>query len=169
MSQQKNPISSFSARASEIFLTAAASFQRLGELTMQLNFTADAQHHSHWTDKDLDMLQDSILRFSEDLSRISESVRDKTNTQVKLDLKRKAIDEAAYVGVMATTSGGPPPMKRKSQPNVSTVTKRPSVGGGGGHHSGGAGVLGMKMQSSKQQQYHPFGSEDYSDESGGEY
>jgi len=162
---QKNPITSFSARASEIFLTAAAAFQRLGELTMQLNFTADAQHHSHWTDKDLDMLQDSILRFSDDLSRISESVRDKTNTQVKLDLKRKAIDDAAYVSVMG--AGGQPIMKRKPQPTVSAVAKRPSIG----HHGGaGTSVMGMKMQQSKQQQpYHPFGSEDYSDESGGEY
>jgi len=160
---QKNPITSFSARASEIFLTAAAAFQRLGELTMQLNFTADAQHHSHWTDKDLDMLQDSILRFSEDLSRISESVRDKTNTQVKLDLKRKAIDEAAYVGVMATTSG-PPPIKRKSQPTIPTTTKRPSAG----HHGAGASVLSMKMQGTPKQPYHPFGSEDYSDDSAGD-
>jgi len=161
---QKNPISSFSARAAEIFLTAAASFQRLGELTMQLNFTADAQHHSHWTDKDLDMLQDSILRFSEDLSRISESVRDKTNTQVKLDLKRKAIDEAAYVGVMGSSSGQPAIKRKPQQIMTPTTTKRPSVG----HHSAGPSVMSMKLQQAKQQPYHPFGSEDYSDDSAGD-
>ncbi|KAH8412460.1 hypothetical protein KR009_002360, partial [Drosophila setifemur] len=77
----------------EIFTAAGQAFSRLGDLTMQLHPNADSPS-GKWTDEEIDMLHSSIMRFSDDLSKISLSIKNRTVSQIRQALKKKAFEDA---------------------------------------------------------------------------
>ncbi|XP_055713562.1 chromatin complexes subunit BAP18 isoform X2 [Phlebotomus papatasi] len=79
-------------KVGEIFTAAGSAFNRLGELTMQLP-TADAPA-GKWTDEEIEMLRSAITHFSEDLNKISLRIKNRTVSQIRQTLKKKAFEEA---------------------------------------------------------------------------
>ncbi|KAH8324295.1 hypothetical protein KR074_004234, partial [Drosophila pseudoananassae] len=77
----------------EIFTAAGQAFSRLGDLTMQLHPNAESPS-GKWTDEEIDMLHSSIMRFSDDLSKISLSIKNRTVSQIRQALKKKAFEDA---------------------------------------------------------------------------
>uniref|UniRef100_A0A6B2E5W9 Putative chromatin complex subunit bap18-like isoform x2 n=1 Tax=Phlebotomus kandelakii TaxID=1109342 RepID=A0A6B2E5W9_9DIPT len=80
-------------KVGEIFTAAGSAFNRLGELTMQLP-TADCPAGSKWTDEEIEMLRSAITHFSEDLNKISLRIKNRTVSQIRQTLKKKAFEEA---------------------------------------------------------------------------
>ncbi|KAK0407182.1 hypothetical protein QR680_019058 [Steinernema hermaphroditum] len=81
------------AKVAEVFLTAGHAFQKLGDLTLQLQLggRVDECDENKWADKDVDSLRDALTRFAHELDNISESVVARTTRAVKSDLKRQTI------------------------------------------------------------------------------
>ncbi|KAH8352955.1 hypothetical protein KR084_007678 [Drosophila pseudotakahashii] len=77
----------------EIFTAAGQAFSRLGDLTMQLHPNAESPS-GKWTDEEIDMLHSSIMRFSDDLTKISLSIKNRTVSQIRQALKKKAFEDA---------------------------------------------------------------------------
>ncbi|XP_017154735.1 regulatory protein zeste isoform X1 [Drosophila miranda] len=80
-------------KVGEIFTAAGQAFSRLGDLTMQLHPNAESPS-GKWTDEEIDMLHSSIMRFSDDLSKISLSIKNRTVSQIRQALKKKAFEDA---------------------------------------------------------------------------
>ncbi|XP_037960091.1 putative cyclin-dependent serine/threonine-protein kinase DDB_G0272797/DDB_G0274007 isoform X2 [Teleopsis dalmanni] len=80
-------------KVGEIFTAAGQAFSRLGDLTMQLHPNADAPT-GKWTDEEIDMLHASIMRFSDDLNKISLCIKNRTVSQIRQALKKKAFEDA---------------------------------------------------------------------------
>ncbi|CAA21620.2 SANT domain-containing protein [Caenorhabditis elegans] len=116
------------AKVAEVFLTAGHAFQKLGDLTLQLHTTTDADE-SKWSEKEVDNLKNALTRFAHELDQISTCVANRTTKHIKNDIKRRH---------MMTSSEDP-----------SSISGGPSAGGS--HHpkrmamsssGGGAGASG---------------------------
>ncbi|XP_059471459.1 chromatin complexes subunit BAP18 [Neocloeon triangulifer] len=88
------------SKVGEIFAAAGSAFNKLGELTMQLHASADSTA-GKWTDQEIEMLRDSLQRFSGDLNSISEVIKARTVNQIRATLKKKAFEDA---GIPVRTS-----------------------------------------------------------------
>ncbi|XP_036328698.1 transcription factor SPT20 homolog [Rhagoletis pomonella] len=80
-------------KVGEIFTAAGQAFSRLGDLTMQLHPNAESPS-GKWTDEEINMLHSSIIRFSDDLNKISLSIKNRTVSQIRQALKKKAFEDA---------------------------------------------------------------------------
>ncbi|EEB12196.1 conserved hypothetical protein [Pediculus humanus corporis] len=61
---------------------------------MQLHPTADSTAGTKWTDEEIEMLRLAVNRFAEDLRTISEHIKEKTVSQIRTTLKKKAFEDA---------------------------------------------------------------------------
>ncbi|XKL68225.1 hypothetical protein PGB90_003716 [Kerria lacca] len=59
----------------EIFSAAGVAFSKLGELTLLLHPTADTPSGGKWTSTEIELLQQAVKRFSDDLNKISEDLQ----------------------------------------------------------------------------------------------
>jgi hypothetical protein len=84
-----------SQRVGEIFTTAGLAFNTLGELTKQLE--SSGQNATKWTDQEINMLQTAVLKFTNDLQVISDTIKSRTVCQIKGALQKKAFDEAGII------------------------------------------------------------------------
>lgn len=82
------------SKVGEIFTAAGAAFSKLGELTMQLHPVTEPSPSAKWTDGEIEMLKSAVGKFGEDLTKISEHIKNRTITQIKTTLKRKAYEDA---------------------------------------------------------------------------
>ncbi|XP_004531267.1 putative mediator of RNA polymerase II transcription subunit 26 isoform X1 [Ceratitis capitata] len=80
-------------KVGEIFTAAGQAFSRLGDLTMQLHPNSESPS-GKWTDEEINMLHSSIIRFSDDLNKISLSIKNRTVSQIRQALKKKAFEDA---------------------------------------------------------------------------
>jgi len=87
---------SSSNKVGEIFTSAGEAFNRLGELTMQLqgNQGSSGASAAKWTDEEVEMLHRAVRNFSQDLQVISETIKERTVLQIKTALQKKAYEEA---------------------------------------------------------------------------
>ncbi|KAL3847675.1 hypothetical protein ACJMK2_018574 [Sinanodonta woodiana] len=86
---------SSASKVGEIFTAAGAAFSKLGELTMQLHPTAEPSPTSgKWTDQEVDMLRGAVKRFGDDLNKLSNVIKNRTISQIRAQLKRKAYEDA---------------------------------------------------------------------------
>ncbi len=88
--------SSSSIRVGEIFTSAGAAFNQLGELTAQLS---SVQHQAgsgaaKWTDEEVELLHEAITTFADSLRVISERIKGRAVGQIKTALKKKAFEDA---------------------------------------------------------------------------
>uniref|UniRef100_A0A1I7Y2W2 Chromatin complexes subunit BAP18 n=1 Tax=Steinernema glaseri TaxID=37863 RepID=A0A1I7Y2W2_9BILA len=97
------------AKVAEVFLTAGHAFQKLGDLTLQLQAggRADECDENKWTDKDVNSLRDALTRFAHELDCISESVVGRTTRAVRTDLKRQPIMNSSQAMPTAISSTVP--------------------------------------------------------------
>jgi len=83
------------SKVGEIFTAAGAAFSKLGELTMQLHpVTEPSPSSGKWTEDEIDMMKSSVKRFGDDMNKISEHIKNRTISQIKTTLKRKAFEDA---------------------------------------------------------------------------
>jgi len=72
----------------EIYATAGKSFSRLAELTARLHKIQDPDNAakasgSRWTHDELKLLKDALVRFSDDIDKISDQIKSRTVAQVR--------------------------------------------------------------------------------------
>ncbi|XP_022664727.1 chromatin complexes subunit BAP18-like isoform X1 [Varroa jacobsoni] len=137
------------AKVGEIFTAAGTAFTQLGELSMQLYSDTDQNiTGGKWTDEEIEMLRNAVKRFSEDLQKISENIKNRAISQIKNNMKRKAYESAgvtaaikktstganstnaattAKAGVAATSTAGPAAVGGVSSGGVITSSSMPSV------------------------------------------
>lgn len=83
------------SKVGEIFTAAGAAFSKLGELTMQLHpVTEPSPSSGKWTEDEIDMMKSAVKRFGDDMTKISENIKNRTISQIKSTLKRKAYEDA---------------------------------------------------------------------------
>ena len=83
-----------SNKVAEIFTSAGDAFNRLGELTMQLQGGGAGGGGGggvKWTEEEVEMLHSAVRTFAEDLQNISETIKERTVQQIKTALKKKVI------------------------------------------------------------------------------
>ncbi|XP_046564432.1 chromatin complexes subunit BAP18-like [Haliotis rubra] len=86
---------SSASKVGEIFTAAGSAFSKLGELTMQLHPTTEQSPTSgKWTDNEIEMLRSAVKKFGDDLNKISDVIKNRTISQIKNQLKRKAFEDA---------------------------------------------------------------------------
>ncbi|KAG8222257.1 hypothetical protein J437_LFUL001455 [Ladona fulva] len=119
-------------KVGEIFTAAGAAFNKLGELTMQLHPSADSPA-GKWTDEEIEMFLMAIKTFGEDMNKISERIKDRTVSQIRTTLKKKAFEDAGL------------PVRTISQPQSSSGV----IGSGG---SGGRDSSSSVVQQAAQAQ-----------------
>uniref|UniRef100_A0A914UKN0 Uncharacterized protein n=1 Tax=Plectus sambesii TaxID=2011161 RepID=A0A914UKN0_9BILA len=120
----------------EVFLTAGHAFQKLGDLTLQLNSAADGEENMKWSEPEIDQLRDALTRFAHELDKISDSVQSRTTKHIKTDLKRRVLlDESGR------DSASPAPSKRMSlgpkrggKAYAAAATPRPKAPNDSSHH-----------------------------------
>ena len=81
-------------KVAEIFTSAGDAFNRLGELTMQLQGGGAGGGGGggvKWTEEEVEMLHSAVRTFAEDLQNISETIKERTVQQIKTALKKKVI------------------------------------------------------------------------------
>ncbi|GMR32653.1 hypothetical protein PMAYCL1PPCAC_02848, partial [Pristionchus mayeri] len=130
-------------KVAEVFLTAGHAFQRLGDLTLALQGSANPgetgdNEDNKWTDADIAKLRDSLTRFAHELDTISDSVQQRTMKHIKVDIKRR-------------TLVGDDSVRRGNSPAVSMGMSMPMGGGmgvGGGPMMQKRGAHLMTMPSS---------------------
>eukprot|EP00094_Tigriopus_californicus_P001264 TCALIF_01225-PA protein Name:"Similar to Bap18 Chromatin complexes subunit BAP18 (Mus musculus)" AED:0.01 eAED:0.01 QI:0/-1/0/1/-1/1/1/0/146 len=100
------------SKVGEIFASAGAAFNTLGQLTTQLNHTSSRPSASNgggvsakWTQEEMDLLHEAVAKFAHDLHQISERIKGRTVQQIKTTLKRKAFDEAGLSLEDASSEG----------------------------------------------------------------
>ncbi|KAI1725946.1 chromatin complexes subunit BAP18 [Ditylenchus destructor] len=83
---------STAVRVSEVFLTAAHAFQKLGDLILPLNAPiAEGTDNNKWSERDVDRLKEALSRFAQELDSISDSVQARIVRHMKTDIKRASI------------------------------------------------------------------------------
>jgi hypothetical protein len=130
-------------RVGEIFTAAGAAFTKLGELTTHLHAAQEPNSvGSKWDDEDIQQLREAVKKFGEDLNKVSETIKAKSATQMKVGIKRKVYEDAGLTLIAGAATASP---VKKANTNSSgkvttTITKvitKPahnnynSIGGGG--------------------------------------
>ena len=83
-------------RVGEIFKTAGQAFNTLGQLTCELQKSSQ-QNVSKWTDQEIHLLAQAVQNFANDLQLISDTIRDRSVSQIKGALQKKAFDAAGII------------------------------------------------------------------------
>ncbi|XP_013184948.1 chromatin complexes subunit BAP18 isoform X1 [Amyelois transitella] len=101
------------AKVGEIFREAGIAFNKLSEMTMLLHPMGDSQPGGKWTDEEIEMLRSCIHRFAVDLNKLSQHIKNRTVTQIRTRLKKKAFEDAGIpvrqVSSTATSHAPPQP------------------------------------------------------------
>ncbi|KAI8430564.1 hypothetical protein MSG28_000788 [Choristoneura fumiferana] len=82
------------AKVGEIFREAGNAFNKLSEMTMLLHPVGDSQPGGKWTDEEIEMLRSCVHRFAVDLNKLSLHIKNRTVTQIRTTLKKKAFEDA---------------------------------------------------------------------------
>ncbi|KAH6940116.1 hypothetical protein HPB50_024996 [Hyalomma asiaticum] len=102
----------------EIFTAAGAAFTKLGELAVQLYSASEpSPAGGKWTDDEVEMLRSAVKRFGDDLNKLSDHIKNRTISQIKNSMKRKAYEEAGI------------PIK-KAPPKAETAPPQPTLAAG---------------------------------------
>ncbi|XP_049885387.1 chromatin complexes subunit BAP18-like isoform X4 [Pectinophora gossypiella] len=83
------------AKVGEIFREAGTAFNKLSEMTTLLHPMGDSQPGSgKWTEEEIEMLRACVHRFAVDLNKLSQHIKNRTVTQIRTTLKKKAFEDA---------------------------------------------------------------------------
>ncbi|KAI6243673.1 Clh-6 [Aphelenchoides fujianensis] len=90
----------FAEKAAEVFLAASQTFQKLGDLTVNLNAN-NVDHEEKCgvpldgPKKEMEMFKQALERFSNDLDVVSESLLQRTKFMLRNDIKRRTLQMGA--------------------------------------------------------------------------
>ncbi|XP_030040267.1 chromatin complexes subunit BAP18 isoform X1 [Manduca sexta] len=117
------------AKVGEIFREAGTAFNKLSEMTMLLHPMGDSQPGGKWTEEEIEMLRACVHRFAVDLNKLSQHIKNRTVTQIRTTLKKKAFEDAGIpvrqVSSTITSIGQLPP--RVASP-LSVMTPQSVIG-----------------------------------------
>ncbi|XP_049885385.1 chromatin complexes subunit BAP18-like isoform X2 [Pectinophora gossypiella] len=82
------------AKVGEIFREAGTAFNKLSEMTTLLHPMGDSQPGGKWTEEEIEMLRACVHRFAVDLNKLSQHIKNRTVTQIRTTLKKKAFEDA---------------------------------------------------------------------------
>ncbi|KAJ0183645.1 hypothetical protein K1T71_000068 [Dendrolimus kikuchii] len=82
------------AKVGEIFREAGTAFHKLSEMTMLLHPMGDSQPGGKWTEDEIEMLRSCVHRFAVDLNKLSQHIKNRTVSQIRTTLKKKAFEDA---------------------------------------------------------------------------
>ncbi|XP_048480011.1 chromatin complexes subunit BAP18-like isoform X2 [Plutella xylostella] len=82
------------AKVGEIFREAGVAFTKLSEMTMLLHPMGDSQPGGKWTEEEVEMLRACVHRFAVDLNKMSQHIKNRTVSQIRTTLKKKAFEDA---------------------------------------------------------------------------
>ncbi|XP_053624911.1 chromatin complexes subunit BAP18-like isoform X2 [Plodia interpunctella] len=82
------------AKVGEIFREAGIAFNKLSEMTLLLHPMGDSQPGGKWTEEEIEMLRSCVHRFAIDLNKLSQHIKNRTVTQIRTTLKKKAFEDA---------------------------------------------------------------------------
>ncbi|KAL0852389.1 hypothetical protein ABMA28_000585 [Loxostege sticticalis] len=98
------------AKVGEIFREAGTAFNKLSEMTMLLHPMGDSQPGGKWTDEEIEMLRACVHRFAVDLNKLSQHIKNRTVSQIRTTLKKKAFEDAGIpVRQVSSTASALPP------------------------------------------------------------
>ncbi|XP_028178611.1 chromatin complexes subunit BAP18-like isoform X3 [Ostrinia furnacalis] len=100
------------AKVGEIFREAGTAFNKLSEMTMLLHPMGDSQPGGKWTEEEIEMLRACVHRFAIDLNKLSQHIKNRTASQIRTTLKKKAFEDAGI------------PVRQPSTPTVSQLHRR---------------------------------------------
>ncbi|KAM3968974.1 BPTF-associated chromatin complex component 1 [Aphomia sociella] len=99
------------AKVGEIFREAGIAFNKLSEMTLLLHPMGDSQPGGKWTEEEIEMLRLCVHRFAVDLNKLSQHIKNRTVTQIRTTLKKKAFEDAGIpvrqVSSTVTSHGQP--------------------------------------------------------------
>ncbi|XP_072931313.1 BPTF-associated chromatin complex component 1-like isoform X2 [Epargyreus clarus] len=91
----------------EIFREAGTAFNKLSEMTMLLHPMGDTPQGGKWTEDEVEMLRSCVHRFAVDLNKISLHMKNRTTSQIRATLKKKAFEDAGIpVRQVSSTMAG---------------------------------------------------------------
>ncbi|KAJ8737479.1 hypothetical protein PYW08_000074 [Mythimna loreyi] len=82
------------AKVGEIFREAGTAFTKLSEMTLMLQPMDDATPGSKWSEEEVEMLRGCVNQFAVELNKISQHIKNRTITQIRTTLKKKAFEDA---------------------------------------------------------------------------
>eukprot|EP00112_Aurelia_sp_Birch-Aquarium-sp1_P024261 Seg7591.1 transcript_id=Seg7591.1/GoldUCD/mRNA.D3Y31 product="Chromatin complexes subunit BAP18" protein_id=Seg7591.1/GoldUCD/D3Y31 len=87
-------------KVAEIFETAGLAFSRLGGMAVELQTLSGegaSGEEGKWGEAEIEMLRQAILRFGNDLEKISGQIKTKSVGQIRSALKQKAMQQKVNV------------------------------------------------------------------------
>ena len=96
------------SKVAEIFESAGVSFSRLGAMTMELQHQQTGQgtaEEGKWGEEEIEMLRAAVLRFGNDIEKISTHIKSKSVAQIRSALKQKAVQQKVGSNNKSGTSG----------------------------------------------------------------
>uniref|UniRef100_A0A914YCU4 Uncharacterized protein n=1 Tax=Panagrolaimus superbus TaxID=310955 RepID=A0A914YCU4_9BILA len=76
-------------KLTEVFMTAALAFQRLGELTQHIHVVGETK----WTESDATKLTNALEKFQEECSEVTKSLQTRTGKMIRNDFKRRTVHQ----------------------------------------------------------------------------
>ncbi|XP_045540509.1 chromatin complexes subunit BAP18 isoform X2 [Papilio machaon] len=120
-------------KVAEIFNEAGTAFKKLSEMTMMLHPVNDAQPGGKWSDEEVEMLRACIHRFAVDLNQLSLHIKNRTISQIKRTLKKKAFEDAGIplreVSSTVTSQQLPEPQVTLNMLNATGTEGEEEIGG----------------------------------------
>nr|XP_037290218.1 LOW QUALITY PROTEIN: chromatin complexes subunit BAP18-like [Rhipicephalus microplus] len=118
------------SKVGEIFTAAGAAFTKLGELAVQLYSASESSPAGgKWTDDEVEMLRSAVKRFGDDLNKLSDHIKNRTISQIKNSMKRKAYEEAGVPIKKAPpkAEAAPPPPQPTLAAGLQAATKSADI------------------------------------------
>jgi hypothetical protein len=120
------------AKLTEVFMTAALAFQRLGELTQHIHVVGETK----WTEGDAAKLTNALEKFQEECAEVTKNLQTRTGKMIRTDFKRRTINQYHQQQGNALQNAN----SASAIPSPSYATVSPS------HFNGGAPTSSQTLQ-----------------------
>ena len=112
----------------EIFTEVGIAFNRIGEFAMMMNPELDSPYKDKITDSEIQMIAAAVAKFSDDIEKMCQRIKDRTLLQIRNSMKRHAYEEAGLPlrkqQIIATTKAA---VTQERVRNSSTVMPQSSA------------------------------------------
>ncbi|XP_072931315.1 BPTF-associated chromatin complex component 1-like isoform X2 [Epargyreus clarus] len=116
------------AKVGEIFREAGSAFNKLSEMTMLLHPMGDTSQGSKWTEEEIEMLRSCVHRFAVDLNKLSQHIKNRTVSQIRTTLKKKAFEDAGIpVRQVSSTVAGLMQLPKPQVVSTQSVISQQSI------------------------------------------
>lgn len=78
----------------EIFTEVGIAFNRIGEFAMMMNPELDSPYKDKITVTEIQMIASAVAKFSDDIEKMCQRIKDRTLLQIRNSMKRHAYEEA---------------------------------------------------------------------------